>query len=508
LKEVMKPTKQQITCIDKAKTAKILKISACAGGAKTTTLTMIASEVVQPSIYLAFNKVTADEASRKFPMHVVCKTTHSVAYSQFGTDLAHKLSRPKEGYVNVGGTGGEISKLYKIKDISKDDVVLITGAGIGQFVKECVAKFEQSADKKIDNQHLPMYNMQKVIDAGATKLKDIVLKHSRKLWEDRTNEESVVLATHDTYLKLYQLSGPKLKYKIIYLDEAQDSTPCVLDIVLQQSKHAQIVLVGDARQSIYQWRGSVNAMKVVEGEEAFLGQSFRYGQAVADVAMAVLKGKMQIEGFKEIPSVIGMVDYSKQYTKLFRTNSALLSEAVSALGNGVAVDIEIDTKDFVKLLQSVEALYNDELKQVKHERILPFANWLALCDGAKNEPELNRLVRIVKEGDSQRMIKALESYRKPLKAEAIYTTAHKAKGREWDQVVIADDYPSHYKGPKFVGLHETEENLLYVAVTRAKLVLQLNNSAQEAIDYMKENQGSRIKKQIEALFDGTTCTEQ
>lgn len=505
----MKPTEQQLTCIEKAKTAKLLKISACAGGAKTTTLTMIAEQVEQPSIYLAFNKVTADEASRKFPMHVVCKTTHSVAYAQFGVELSHKLSRPKEGYVNVGGTGGEIAKLYKIKEIAtKDDVVLITAAGIGQFVKECVAKFEQSADKKVDNQHLPMYSMQKVIDAGAAKLKATVLKYARKLWEDRTNVDSVVLATHDTYLKLYQLSSPKLKYKMIYLDEAQDSTPCVLDIVLQQKSHAQIVLVGDARQSIYQWRGSVNAMKVVEGEEAFLGQSFRYGKAIADVAMAVLKGKVKIEGFSEIPSVIKMVDSSQQYTKLFRTNSALLSEAVSALDRGVAVDIEIDTKDFVKLLQSVEALYNDELKQVKHERILPFATWLSLCDGAKDEPELNRLVRIVKEGDSQRMIKALESYRKPLQAEAVYTTAHKSKGREWDQVVLADDYPSHYKGGKFVGLNEMEENLLYVAVTRAKLVLQLNDSAQEAINYMKQSQETKVKQQIAALFPGTACFEE
>ncbi len=483
----MKPTKQQLTCIEKAKTAKLLKISACAGGAKTTTLTMIAEQVDEPSIYLAFNKQIADEASRKFPMHTTCKTTHSVAYAQFGIDLSHKLSRPKEGYINVGGTGGEIAKLYKIKEIvSKDDVVLITGAGVGQFVKECVAKFEQSADKKLSNDHLPIFSMQKAIDAGADKLKAVVLKWSKKLWEDRINEYSVVLATHDTYLKLFQLSNPKLKYKRIYLDEAQDSTPCVLDIVMQQKNHAKIVLVGDARQSIYQWRGSVNAMKVVEGEEAFLGQSFRYGQAVADVAMAVIKGEVVIEGFKEIPSVIHNIDQSLLYAKLFRTNSALLSEAVSQLDRGVQVDIEIDTKDFVKLLQSVEALYNDEMKKVKHERILPFADWLALCEGAKEEPDLNRLVKIVKEGDSQRMINSLEGYRKPLKPDCVYTTAHKSKGREWDQVVIADDYPSHFKGAKFIGLNDMEENLLYVAVTRAKLVLQVNDSAQEAINYMKQ----------------------
>lgn len=488
----MKPTKQQLACIEAAKTSNLLKISACAGGAKTTTLSMIANEIDEPSIYLAFNKVTADEASRKFPLHVVCKTTHSLAYAQFGKALADKLSRPKHGYVNVAGTGGEIATYYKIKGIDADDgTSIVMAAGVGQFVKMCVAKFEQSADKKISEKHLPMFEMKQAIDAGASKLKSVVLSNAKKLWNDRTNEHSNVLATHDTYLKLFQLSKPNLsKYKIIYLDEAQDSTPCVLDIVLQQKEHSKIVLVGDGRQAIYQWRGSVNAMKVVDGDDAFLGQSFRYGPAVAEVAMHVLKGAMQIEGFDKLPSVVGSVDQSKPYAKLFRTNSALLSEAVNAMERGVLVDIEVDTKDFVKMLQSVEALYQDRMKEVKHDRIIPFATWFSLSEEAKEDPEINRVVKLVRDGESGRMISMLERYKKPNNPHATFTTAHKAKGREWDQVLLAEDFPSHYKydkkegGRKWVGLQEMEENLLYVAVTRAKLVLQVNESAQEAIDYM------------------------
>jgi DNA helicase IV len=484
----MNPTKQQLACIDAAKAHNLLKISACAGGAKTTTLSMIAQELECPSIYLAFNKVTADEAAQKFPMHVVCKTTHSLAYSKCGSEIQHKLSRPTHKYVNVAGTGGEIAKYYKIDSIVDDeDVVIITAAGIGQLVKECVAKFEQSADKKLSTKHLPVSKiMADAINSGAKKLKSVVLTNAKKLWQDRINQNSNVLATHDTYLKMYQLSGPKLPYKLIYLDEAQDSTPCVLDIVLQQKEHCKIVLVGDARQSIYQWRGSVNAMKVVEGNEAVLGQSFRYGQAVADVAMDVLKGSMQIEGFDKLNSRIGDIEETQHYAKLFRTNSALLGEAVKAMNKGVKVNIEIDTKDFVKLLQSVEALYADDMKNVKHDRILPFASWWSLCEEAKEEPDLNRIVKLVKDGQSQRMIKTLENYRKPSVPDTTFTTAHKAKGREWDQVVLADDFPSHKdKNGKWVGLNEMEENLLYVAVTRAKLVLTINNSVHEAMQYMK-----------------------
>jgi hypothetical protein len=64
----------------------------------------------------------------------------------------------------------------------------------------------------------------------------------------------------------------------------------------------------------------------------------------------------------------------------------------------------------------------------------------------------------------------------------ILTTAHKSKGREWDNVILADDYPSPYdsKG-RYIGLHEQERNLLYVACTRAKKRLRYNDSVEDML---------------------------
>ena len=44
--------------------------------------------------------------------------------------------------------------------------------------------------------------------------------------------------SHDTYLKLYQLSGPDLsaQYDIIAIDEFQDTVPVLEDIVMKQKK--------------------------------------------------------------------------------------------------------------------------------------------------------------------------------------------------------------------------------------------------------------------------------
>jgi len=52
----------------------------------------------------------------------------------------------------------------------------------------------------------------------------------------------------------------------------------------------------------------------------------------------------------------------------------------------------------------------------------------------------------------------------------VFSTAHKAKGREWDAVVVWSDFPNWWV-PSRDGEGEggiEEENLLYVAMTRAR----------------------------------------
>lgn len=485
----MTPTPQQLNCIAAAVKHAIVKIEACAGAGKTSTLKLVSGEVKEPSLYVAFNKVTATEASEKFPSHVTCKTTHSIAYAKFGRAIQDKLTRPKGGYVNVAFTGTEIARYYKVGCIMDKTMgtIATTENAVGLFVRQTVERFEQSADKTIELHHLPRMDMQKTLEADPSAA-DYVLRLAQRLWADRINPDSPVLASHDTYLKQFQLSKPKLGFNVVYLDEAQDSTPCVLDIVMTQANHgAKIILVGDRKQAIYGWRGAINAMQRVEGHTEALTKSFRFGQGVADVATAVLQGFMKITGREDMPSVIGgvgTVDRSKPHMYLFRTNSGLLYAAVAAISKGENIRLEIDVKDFVRLLQSAFALSKGDMKNVKHENILPYPTWNEYKEEAqKMTGEMKRIVNIIDGGDFYRFVGTLENYVNPENAKIIYTTGHKAKGREHDQVILADDFPSHYDGGDWVGLNEMEQNLLYVAVTRAMRVLELNESAREAIDY-------------------------
>lgn len=471
-------TQEQLNCIDTARNNKHIIIEALAGAAKTSTLVLIAKEIVQPSIYLAFNKVTAVEAEGKFPSHVSCRTTHSVAYEAFGMEIAHKLKRPSTHYVNVAGTGSEVAKFYKVKPIFKDDKCIYTSAALGMYIKNTVAKFEQSADTTINMSHC-VYHKEM-----SKPQKESILASAKKMWKDRINPSSKVLATHDTYLKLYQLSKPILEYSVVYVDEYQDSTACVIDIVANQ-KHAKIVVVGDSRQAIYQWRGSTNGLETFQGITCYLSRSFRFGQKIADIAQKVLKNKVKVFGTSSIDSKVGFADSKDVHTIIFRTNSALLTDAVEAIEKGTSVGIEIDVKDFVGILKSVIALKAMDTKNVKHEKILPYTEFKDLEEEAKNDSELKRVVQLVNSGKSLRSIALLESYTNPKNPQILFTTAHKSKGREWDNVLLANDFPSHYNSNgEWVGLQPMEENLLYVACTRAKLLLQINESVTEAIDYL------------------------
>lgn len=490
------PTAQQNNVIAMAVDTLIrqLKVEACAGGGKTSTLVMVAEAVPLPSIYVAFNKVTAEEAAAKFPRHVTARTTHSIAYASKGASLQHKLTRPRGQYVNVAGTGSEIAIHYDIMGIDG----IVSAAALGAFAKQTVERFEQSADTLVSSQHVPKKDMQKVLEE-APGMASVVLSVAKKLWKDRTDVNSIVLASHDTYLKLYQLSKPVWsQYQVVYADEFQDTSPCVLDIIMNQGGHAKIIMVGDRRQAIYGWRGAINAMQSVDCEQAPLSMSFRYGQGIADVATHILKGDMKITGRPDLESRVGYntVDRTKPYTYLFRTNAALLSEAVRAIDKGEKIKVEIDVKDFVKVLESAQALYEASklvgreakamLKKVKHERILPYASWAKLIEeGAQAKGEIKRLGTIVENGEGPHIISVLERYVAPANASVVYTSSHKAKGREWPQVILADDFPSNYKEGEWIELPEAEINLLYVAATRSQGVLEINSSVAELLDFAK-----------------------
>lgn len=521
-----KNTPEQDNVIAMAVKHSELLIEAYAGAAKSTTLAKVAEANPVNSILLTFNKALAVEAGEKFPSWVTCKTTHSLAYGVFGVPLQHKLSRPRGAYRNVAGTGSEVAKYFKTGDFKyrlngAEKQKVLKAGGVGVAIKETVAKFEQSADDFLSSEHVSlsvcdreMWTDRSVINQFAS----MVLGFAKQLWKLRINPRVDVLATHDTYLKLYQLSKPDLsRYEIIYLDECQDTNAVVLDIFLNQQGKSKLFAVGDAFQNIYSWRGTTNAMLTLDWPKAKLSKSFRFGQEIGDIADCVLatatsKKQTDVKGWEKLTTRCIAVqdaaesDLENPYTVLFRTNSALIFEAVELLEDDKKVNLEIDVSDFVKLLDSAIELSKGNMAKVKHEKLVQFESWEEFgIEAEAVQGELMRVYKMVESKIVYKVLGMLAKHKNHENPDVTLMTAHGSKGREWDTVLLGEDFPSGYNAKgEWVGLQDMERNLLYVALTRAKKTLLYNEAVAELIERMGHSTlGNKERDCVELHLDDT-----
>ena len=132
-------------------------------------------------------------------------------------------------------------------------------------------------------------------------------------------------------------------------------------------------------------------------------------------------------------------------------------------------------------------MYQNNKKEVVEPSIKIFDSWEELTDMSEFDRELLMVTKLVNTFKSK-LPKALNDLRKfasydEKNSNLVFSTMHKAKGLEWDQVRISDDaeqiidaYSSFKKGElHYLNLIE-EFNLLYVAITRTKLNLSLSEN--------------------------------
>jgi len=210
-----------------------IKISALAGAAKTSTLYYYAKErPFKKILYIVYNKAMKDEAEHTFGnlRHVTIKTVHGLAFGYVGTFYKHKLTF-NYGVVDI------------IKDLNLDwnhDMELATKIHrmMNEYMLSDVLNFEDIELFKNEN-------------GQSTTERDIIIDFCKKLWKLKKDYNNNIKVEHDFYLKLFHLSKKKLnhKYDIILLDEAQDSSKLVLDIV-KSSNVSGIVIVGDSYQCL------------------------------------------------------------------------------------------------------------------------------------------------------------------------------------------------------------------------------------------------------------------
>ena len=223
-------------------------------------------------------------------------------------------------------------------------------------------------------------------------------------------------------------------------------------------------------QQIYDWRGAVNALASVDGNRTFLTNSFRFGQPIADVANVILAripgAELRLTGRAPYESAVGPHDDPKAY--LSRTNAGAIDFALREVGRGRRVHLMGGGSDIASFCRAALDLQATPPRRTEHPELACFATWTEVRDYADLDPngdELRLMVKIIDEYGAQTIIDLVNSTAKEEDADIVVSTAHKAKGREWDVVRLGSDFST----PKDGGEPSPSElRLLYVAATRAR----------------------------------------
>lgn len=480
----MRPTGEQQAVIDAITSGKVnaLIVTAGAGSGKTSTLHAAAQAVREvfgrdkKIVVTAFNKDVIRDADARFGNLATCKTTHSLAYATHG-----RLYRGRMDANPTDSARGLAAKLG-----FKGTVALMDAKGeftlktvdAARLVRKTVDRFCSSADFDIAAHHIPH-----TLDRDHTLYGEfvaLILDAATDMWDELQDPAGRKFRfTHDMYRKLWALSQPKINADILMLDEAQD-TPPVMEKVFRDQVHAVRVAVGDSNQGLYEFTGAVDALAKLrdndpDAVECELRQSFRFGRPIADLAnmwlaLPVMRTTMQIIGNPERESRIAVLD--KADAILCRTNAGAFGVVVENVLAGRRTALVGNIKAMLSLIYGLQAL--SQGRPVRHSDLAVFESWADLEQAIKDEDvdsDLTIAFQIYSKYGTE-TIKILGRLVAEADAEVVVSTAHKSKGREWDSVKIHEDFaPKLDKQGNPVPVTRAWGNLAYVAVTRAKLVL-------------------------------------
>ncbi|TBA34777.1 UvrD-helicase domain-containing protein [Rhizobium ruizarguesonis] len=489
-KPKFKPTDEQSAALDAFLKGKSLKINAFAGSGKTSTLQLLANATGLRGQYLAFNKSIVADAGEKFPDTVNCSTSHSLAFRAAPAGYKQDI-----GKLTNRCTAKQLVEVLDIKRRRFGDKYAVTPDSQGYLYLETIRRYTQSADDEIGPQHVPTLGALRAAPEDILQeVSSFALDGALQVWGRMLSERDPLPLGHDGYLKLWGLSRPIIAADYIMLDEAQDTNPVVLDIL--QRQRGQLIYVGDRYQQIYEWRGAVNAMEAIETDaRTFLTTSFRFGNAIADLAtkMLVKLGESQpVRGNPNIVSRIGAVN--NPAAVLARTNATTISAVIEALDAGHKPHLVGDKSELMDMLRGVQALKENEPSTCP--AFFGFKSWNEVVEFARTDEgaHLVMFVNLVEKRGEKQLMWALNRTVDEEKADLVISTAHKSKGREWKSVRLMDDFlRSSPTDKENSGPDPAEMRLLYVALTRAKESLDVPSTIMDFVERGIAPQRERVE---------------
>jgi hypothetical protein len=405
----------------KFRTNEIMAIKSVAGSGKTTTLLELAKIHSNKKIlYLAFNKALITDIDSKIHKQKITNliplTFHSLVYSAY---ISNKKCKPEITELRPQSIQN-IIPWFKGKpfDIRKYYVDLYT-----KFCRQPRYSTPEEFGRMSLGSEKPLLNS----------LWDITLKN-----KFTTFDSLVKLCLMNHWLKDYIDST----YDMIMIDETQDFDIMMLTMLLNDTTIPKL-FVGDPKQSIYQWRGCINAFNYLPGTSVVIEfySTFRVGDPACEIIRKKFNDCWMIS--KSSNETILTTDLSiikdEKYTYLFRTWKCLLKNA-----------------------QNMKSIWicNYE-QQVEKMRKLHSVLKISGCniDADEFSDDLPVFLKSLSKDDLEILISDIEE-NITTKEDAHYKfyTIHAYKGLEDDNVRIAGDIED------IAG--DIDMNLYYVALTR------------------------------------------
>lgn len=437
-------------------------------------------------------------------------------------------------------------------DVTDNDVITVTlpkfvsaAAIFGEAIRAIDSWCQSDEDEFTDGYvELPsLIDPSSVDDYTAT-----IAKAAKFIWDnDICNPKGKYTFKHDYYLKIASLQHPDFTQglnmrpgDVIMFDEAQDARPCMAKMVEDQMKHGlQIITVGDSNQAIYQsFTGARDALPRFSAmdntEKLTLTTSWRFGEQLADWANTVLpiieKNPLIVQGNPDkttnvytysskpptketrlynlnrdakMPDTQYVISPDHVDAYLVRSNAELIEVAERMLMQGIPYRLETDTREIERSIEAFEAIRsNRRTNTAVFREFTDFVDMINYTqDPYTKDSQLARLIANIHLIGPNEVRQVMNHSQNSHNAKVTISTAHKAKGLEWDNVAIYGNESTFLPGfalhdsfdelfNKDTHTFEFEEHkeafmLLYVSLTRAKKNLYIPERIVDGINAWK-----------------------
>lgn len=407
----------------------ILAIKSVAGSGKTTTLLELSKIHKKKKIlYIAFNKSLIEEINQKLVQKDI-KNMYPITFDALSRMIFMNNMRKN----NVHDDENMDYDMLNIVDLKPQTLPYIVEWFVNKPYR--IKNYYINNFRKFCNQ--TKYSCMKeycIKVLGGEK--NLLIN----MWKKVLNYE---LVTFDTIRKMVEINHMgrdyiDKNYDMILVDESQDFDNTMLKILLEDTTLPKL-FVGDTRQAIYEWKGSINAFDKLPPSTLILEfySTFRVGNPACNEISSKFDNCWMISKSDNHTALEYNIVPEEKYVYLFRSWKNLLKSAQSIKNIWIYnYDSQIE---YIKKLHSrlqVSKLDEDELNE--------FSDDLPKFLLKMSFEELDKLLNNIKINLVPRNICNVEFY-----------TIHSYKGLENDIIRIYNDIDI-----------KKEQNLYYVSLTR------------------------------------------